>query len=63
MYVEACVYIFQKEHFNLGDSYRVQDVTEIKSVDQTTTIADTGQVGTENKSSWLYKTVRYKIAF
>ena len=55
------MYIFQKEHFNLGDSYRVQDVTEIKSVDQTTTIVDTGQVCTENKISWLDKRVQFKI--
>ena len=35
---------FQKEHFNLSSTYEIEDVTEIKSVDQTTAITDTGQV-------------------
>lgn len=35
---------FQTEHFNLSEKYEVLDVTEIKSVDQTTSAVDTGQV-------------------
>lgn len=51
------------EHFNLSEKYEVLDVTEIKSVDQTTSAVDTGQTDpTANLTFNLTLTDKEKMA-